>query len=40
MIYIHAGGHVYPDNASEMIVKFFEEHSLAAEAATAHKAGQ
>lgn len=40
MIYIHGGGHVYPDSASEMIVKFFKEHSLAAEAAPSHKAGQ
>jgi polyhydroxybutyrate depolymerase len=40
MIYIHSGGHVYPDNASEMIVKFFEEHSLGPEAVTGHKAGQ
>jgi polyhydroxybutyrate depolymerase len=37
MIYIHSGGHVYPDNASEMIVKFFEEHSLAPEGASGHK---
>lgn len=29
MTYIHAGGHVYPPGASEMIVKFFQSHKLA-----------
>jgi len=28
MTYIHGGGHEYPLGASEMIVKFFEDHSL------------
>ena len=27
--YIHAGGHVYPPGASEMIVKFFKDQKLA-----------
>jgi polyhydroxybutyrate depolymerase len=28
MTIIHPGGHIYPDNASEVIVKFFKQHSL------------
>jgi polyhydroxybutyrate depolymerase len=40
MIYIHGGGHVYPDGTSEMIVKFFEEHSLGPDAAPSHKGGE
>lgn len=40
MIFIHGGGHVYPNGTSEMIMKFFGAHSLGAETAPSHKAGQ